>query len=366
MDSPEQGNTYCDLWDGTFNAMFHLANVVLGIGFSMPQNFERGFLCMKFFISFGLVLTLLWAFDVVICKSPSIVIWNTCFVIINSIHAIALIKKHFPTFLPSKLVTYYKTVFKPLKIQKKDFNVLIKGAKIETYIYGRHFCQEHLTPVDKSLYILINGMMTVRCDGFFLQAIQPNEFINSVEWKCHQYGQTFTTHQVSIEAVTDCTVLVLNETCLEKAFDSAPKMRFVLDCLVGEDVAKKLYAVSDVVNMSMANQRENQPSQNQKPGTKNFSEMKQKRNLDFRRTASMDAIHTGGKGQVRSHQWIKDANLKHFQTDEQVALVNFELDVPPGMDYLPHKVAIQVVDKGIMAEAQFLAQQRKYWPSGLL
>ena len=73
-----------------------------------------------------------------------------------------------------------------------------------------------------------------------------------------------------------------------------------------------------------------------------------------------------GKGQVRSHQWIKDANLKHFQTDEQVALVNFELDVPPGMDYLPHKVAIQVVDKGIMAEAQFLAQQRKYWPSGLL
>ena len=95
--------------------------------------------------------------------------------------------------------------------------------------------------------------------------------------------------------MTDCTVLILNEACLEKAFDSAPKMRFVLDCLVGEDVAKKLYAVSDVVNMSMANQRENQPSQNQKPGSKNFSEMKQKRNLDFRRTASMDAIHTGGK-----------------------------------------------------------------------
>ena len=33
MDSPEKENTYCDLWDGTFNAMFHLANFVLGIGF---------------------------------------------------------------------------------------------------------------------------------------------------------------------------------------------------------------------------------------------------------------------------------------------------------------------------------------------
>ena len=162
----------------------------------MPQNFEQGFVCMKFFISFGLVLNLLWGFDVVLCKSPSIVIWNTCFLIINSIYTIALIKKHFPTFLPSKLVKYYENVFKPFKISKKEFNNLIKGAKVETYIYGRHFCQEHLTPVDKNLYVLINGMMTVRCDGFFLQAIQPNEFINSVEWKCHQYGQTFSTHQV--------------------------------------------------------------------------------------------------------------------------------------------------------------------------
>merc|ERR1712001_198973 len=77
MDSPEQPS-YCDLWDGTFNAMFHSANVVLGIGYSMPQNFEQGFVCMKFFISFGLALNLLWGFDVVLCKSPSIVIWNTC------------------------------------------------------------------------------------------------------------------------------------------------------------------------------------------------------------------------------------------------------------------------------------------------
>ena len=170
--------------------------------------------------------------------------------------------------------------------------------------------------------------------------------------------------QVSIEAVTDCTVLVLEEACLEKAFDSLPRMRFVLDCIVGQDVAQKLYAVSDIVNMSMSNQRAE--NQNQKPGSKNFSEMKQKRVLDFRRTASMDAIHTGGKGQVRSRQWIKDANLRHFQADEQVALVNFELDIPPGMDYLAHRVPVQVVDKDIMAEAQFLAQQRKYWPSGLL
>jgi len=87
---------------------------------------------------------------------------------------------------------------------------------------------------------------------------------------------------------------------------------------------------------------------------------------NFRKTASMDAIHTGSKGNVRSDPWIKDANLKQFQNDEQVVLVNFELDVPPSMEYLPHQIPVQVLDKDVMAEAQFLAQQRKYWPSGFL
>ena len=193
----------------------------------------------------------------------------------------------------------------------------------------------------------------MRCDGFFLQAIQPLEFVNSIEWKCDQYGQVFTTHQVSVEAISECKVLILEENSLEKAFDSYPRLRFVLDGLVGKDVAKKLYAVSDIANMSRVNQQEQK--------AKNI-----KRVWEFGRTNSVDAIHTGGKGHVRSQIWIEESNLKNFQTDEQVALVNFELDVPPALERLTHGIPVQIVDKDIMAEAQFLAQQRKYWPSGLL
>ena len=40
MDSPEQPS-YCDLWDGTFNAMFHSANVVLGIGYRLVFHIEQ-------------------------------------------------------------------------------------------------------------------------------------------------------------------------------------------------------------------------------------------------------------------------------------------------------------------------------------
>ena len=58
---------------------------------------------------------------------------------------------------------------------------------------------------------------------------------------------------MSVETVTDFTVLVLDEKCLDKAFDSVPRMRFFLDCLEGQDVAKKLYTVFYIVNKSMAN-----------------------------------------------------------------------------------------------------------------
>lgn len=348
--------SYCDIWNGTFNSMFHSANIVLGVGFLMPQTFEQAFLCMRLSISLGLILILLWASETsLVCKAPSLLIWNACFVLINSFHLLLLIKKHLPTFISASHRELYENVFQPLQISKKDFKYLLKAAKIETYSYGKYFCQEQRTLADKNLHILLSGMMTVRCDGFFLQAIQPLEFINSVEWKCAQYGQAVDTHQVTVEAITECSVLVLPAEGLEKAYDAVPDLRFVLDALVGRDIARKLYAVSDIAKMSN-HQYQQEPCQ-QRRG---------KHILDLRRTISMDAIHTGGKGHVRSGQWIKDANLRQFQADEHVALVNFELDVPPPMEYLPHRVPIQILDKDVMAEAQFLAQQRKYWPSGLL
>ena len=147
--------------------------------------------------SVGLILTLWWASEIVVCKAPSLIIWNFAFILINSCYVCALIKKHFPTFLSAEMLEFYELIFKPLQISKTDFQNFVKYGKTETYSFGRHFSQEHRTNVDKKLYILLSGMMTVRCDGFFLQAIQPMELINSVEWRCNQYGQTFTTYQVS-------------------------------------------------------------------------------------------------------------------------------------------------------------------------
>ena len=47
--------------------------------------------------------------------------------------------------------------------------VLIRDAQKTELIRGQLFCQEHRSTVEKKLNILLSGMMTVRCDGLFLQ-----------------------------------------------------------------------------------------------------------------------------------------------------------------------------------------------------
>ncbi len=57
---------------------------------------------------------------------------------------------------------------------------------------------------------------------------------------------------------------------------------------------------------------------------------------------------------------------KSTYVGEQLMVLNYELDVPPSMTYLPHNVPVHKIDRSTMAEAQFIAQQRKYWPAGIL
>ena len=108
--------------------------------------------------------------------------------------------------------------------------------------------------------------------------------------------------------MSECLVLVFDENSLDKAFDLNPQMRNVIDALVGRDVARKLYSVNDVANMSSSASAAQQNS-SLSPIGKGNSTMRRGAGLDFRRTVSVDAIHTGGKGHLRSLQWIRDANL---------------------------------------------------------
>ena len=110
--------------------------------------------------------------------------------------------------------------------------------------------------------------------------------------------------QVTIDATIPCRLLVINRRDVEEAFVQVPGMRMLMDCLVGKDVAKKLYATSDNVcsiksGMKIRGSRKNL-----------LGNM-----LNFRRTASADAINTGAKGWVRSDEWVDATNAKELLRD---------------------------------------------------
>ena len=97
---------------------------------------------------------------------------------------------------------------------------------------------------------------------------------------------------------------MLNRRDLEAAFEFIPGLRMLIDCLVGKDIAKKLYATSDNVcsikdNFKIKGSRKNL-----------LGNM-----LNFRRTASADAINTGAKGWVRSDEWVEATNAKELIRD---------------------------------------------------
>lgn len=52
---------------------------------------------------------------------------------------------------------------------------------------GDFFCLEGYTNVEDKLHILMSGRMSVKCDGVFLHNINPNEFVDSIEWKAKEF-----------------------------------------------------------------------------------------------------------------------------------------------------------------------------------
>ena len=92
-----------------------------------------------------------WSLNTV-CKAPDLFLWNSAFTLINLIYVFALIKKHFPTFIPSYLMNYYTVVLKPLLVSQKVCKcIIIQGVSYgfqvlihETIFHFIRYLQLHI------------------------------------------------------------------------------------------------------------------------------------------------------------------------------------------------------------------------------
>ncbi|CAB3242888.1 unnamed protein product [Arctia plantaginis] len=272
---------FCAKWTNAQQDLFQAANLCFAIAFLAPKSFKQSILVLRALAAAGAVLMGLWA-GAEVC-APDVLIWSLALVLVNSIHTVFLIIRFLPPALSLELTELYLKLFKPLKVNKKHFQELTREARIMRLDPGEAYAVEEVTPADERLSILLRGKMRVSCDETHLHFIQPYQFIDSPEWEANR-EQSDDVFQVSVIAEEQCTCVCWPRMRLERVLRHRPALKVVLDCLIGKDITHKLYSVSEGLGAGMVTDNEGPP-------------------LHLTRSASVDAVHEGARGRLRSVAW---------------------------------------------------------------
>ncbi|XP_063821219.1 blood vessel epicardial substance-like [Ostrinia nubilalis] len=257
------------------------ANLCFAIAFLAPKSFKQSILVLRALAAAGAVLMAMWA-GAEVC-APDVLAWSLALVLVNSIHTVFLIIRFLPPALSLELTELYLKLFKPLKVNKKHFQELTREARVVRLEPGEAYAVEEVTPADERLSILLKGKMRVSCDETHLHFIQPYQFVDSPEWEANR-EQSDDVFQVTVVAEEVCTCVCWPRMRLERVLRHRPALKVVLDCLIGKDITHKLYSVSEGLGAGAGSEREGTPAH-------------------LTRSASVDAVHEGARGKLRSLAW---------------------------------------------------------------
>ncbi|XP_026328687.1 blood vessel epicardial substance-like, partial [Hyposmocoma kahamanoa] len=273
---------FCAKWTNAQQDLFQAANLCFAIAFLAPKSFKQSILVMRALAAAGAVLMGMWA-GAEVC-APDVLAWSLALVFVNSIHTVFLIIRFLPPALSLELTELYLKLFKPLKVNKKHFQELTREARVVRLEPGEAYAVEEVTPADERLSILLKGKMRVSCDETHLHFIQPYQFVDSPEWEANR-EQSDDVFQVSVIAEEVCTCICWPRMRLERVLRHRPALKVVLDSLIGKDITHKLYSVSEgLMGAGGTNDREATGS-------------------NLTRSASVDAVHEGSRGRLRSDDW---------------------------------------------------------------
>ncbi|XP_069354634.1 blood vessel epicardial substance-like isoform X1 [Maniola hyperantus] len=272
---------FCAKWTSAQQDLFQAANLCFAIAFLAPKSFKQSILVLRALIAAGAVLMGMWA-GAEVC-APDVLAWSLALVLVNSIHTVFLIVRFLPPALSLELTDLYLKLFKPLKVNKKHFQELTREARVIRLEPGEAYAVEEVTPADERLSIILKGKMRVSCDETVLHYIQPYQFVDSPEWEANR-EQSDDVFQVTVIAEEVCTCVCWPRMRLERVLRHRPALKVVLDCLIGKDITHKLYAVSEGLSAGVSAEHEGPPAH-------------------LTRSASVDAVHEGARGRLRSVAW---------------------------------------------------------------
>ncbi|XP_063597595.1 blood vessel epicardial substance-like isoform X2 [Penaeus indicus] len=285
---------YCKEWTGATLTLFQVANFFCLLAFLVPHNFRLSALVMRAVLSVGILLFALWA-ALDICAAD-IFAWNLSFLVVNAAHVLHLTYTVWPPRVHQDLADLYAKVFKPLRVNRQNFSALVKEATLMRLEVGDTYAVEDTTAADERLSILLSGKLRVSCDNTHLHNILPTHFIDSPEWEACA-DDSDELFQVTIVAEEPSEYLCWSRPRLRHVLHLRPFLRAVMHNLIGKDITTKLYSQHEQLGVDGTGE-----AVGARAGAGGLGAEDVWRGA-VQRSMSVDNVHTGTKGFVRSLAW---------------------------------------------------------------
>ncbi|XP_023710710.1 blood vessel epicardial substance-A isoform X2 [Cryptotermes secundus] len=286
---PEEGDASCVEWEAAQHNLFQTANLFFAAAFIVPRSFKQSLLLLRAFLCVGFFLSALWA-GIHVC-APDAFAWSVGLVFLNAVHTALLACRFLPPPLSLELTELYLKLFKPLRVSKKHFKELTREGQLMHLEPGETYAVEEVTPADERLSVLLKGKLRVTCDDMHLHYVQPHQFIDSPEWEAN-HDNSDDVFQVTITAEQECLYMCWPRLKLERVLRHRPLLKVVLSNIIGKDITHKLYSLNEHLG-AVANSDAASNALGRQPD--HWRAMN--------RSLSVDAVHTGTRGHVRSLAW---------------------------------------------------------------
>ncbi len=145
----------CDHWHDANHVFFQLANLCFVASFLIPSSLKLHWLLLRLLAGAGCGFTSLWGFHI-ICQQD-VFSWYLTNSTINALYMIWSLYRLYPAQFDSKLEDIYVKLFKPFKISREEFKILVVPVRIIALEEGATYSQEGITRIGDMFSILITG-----------------------------------------------------------------------------------------------------------------------------------------------------------------------------------------------------------------
>ncbi|XP_046848868.1 popeye domain-containing protein 3-like isoform X2 [Xenia sp. Carnegie-2017] len=249
-------------WLPANHFFFHCANFCLLLSYACPPTFN-GLIYLRISLGFASLFFALWGW-IILCSLDTF-LWNFIFFIGNFLHLFYVFYCRRTKKFSAEMELVYANIFQPVNTLRHQFQYLTKDFETKVLEADEILASEGVTQLD-NLWILLKGKLNVLQHDKVLYTIEDCEFINSPEWIIAK--EKSYIYKVTFQAKTDCKIISWNQIQVLKIFKKNSYLKAIVDSVLSQDVAKKLFESSHIVDQSDNGPTQSLYSKNEKDEVK--------------------------------------------------------------------------------------------------